>query len=944
MKTHLGIVATAILLAACSNGGKARNDSGTTPPPTGGTPAPAPTPSPPPSPAPTDPDPDPNPAPPAPTPAPPPAPVDTTPPDTSIGSAPTGTIYTRSATITFSSDESNVVFEGRLGNAAFAAVTSPVTLEGLADGDYTYEVRARDAAGNVDPTPASATWKVFANAPETVIDGQPPAVTNLSTATFTFSTDKGDTTFEVSVDGGAFTAANSPHQLAGLATGAHTFAVRAVDATGQVDATPATFDWVVDVTPPTATILFPTPFAYTDATVLTVRGSASDAHGIASVSVNGVAATSIDGFQNWRADVPLSAITTAITVSVTDAAGNTTGSADSATVVNRGPALVGYTGLAFDPNGDQLVAIDSLTNAVYGYDVTTGVGRVISAANAAGTPASVTYAPTVLQVDAPRNRAVYFDHALDAVVAVDLATGVRSVLSPAEAIASDTSPMYTNDLALDTANNRAFAYNLFCDCVVGIDLGTGTRSVVASATIGAGAFPSGLSGLVYDDDTTPGAPRLLTSLFVNAGIFDLIAIDVGTGNRSVLSSADQGVGVGPALQDPVSLLLDATRDRLIVTDSAVKGVFEVALDNGDRTLVMDDNVGSGPVLNPSFGAAYDPAGDRLFSQQLLDESILATHLATLTRAPLVTPNHGTGPEPVSPDALVIEQASGTPTSLVFASTMPYSLLRLDLATGARSVVADAGTGLGPAFDGLVDLVLDTRDSAGPNKALGLVAGPHYQLMSFDLVTGDRTVLADLNSAAPAVFDPRNLVLDAANDRVLFTSADPVGDEDAVYAIDLDSGIRSTISSAGRGTGPAVGLFQDLALDESVNPARVILTEEDSILSIDIASGDRTVIASGLTDYVPGLLHHDVAGSRLIGLTSGAKATLYGVSLPGGAHQEISGPSILGGGTVRGLGPTVFRPTSLVVDTASGVAYVTDSMGNSVLAIDLVSGDRVVIGN
>ena len=84
--------------------------------------------------------------------------IDTTPPDTTIVSGPESETQNPDATFDFSSNESGVTYECRLDGAAFTACSDPVTFEGVAEGNHTLEVRAKDSAGNVDPTPASATW------------------------------------------------------------------------------------------------------------------------------------------------------------------------------------------------------------------------------------------------------------------------------------------------------------------------------------------------------------------------------------------------------------------------------------------------------------------------------------------------------------------------------------------------------------------------------------------------------------------------------------------------------------------------------------------------------------------------------------------------------------------------------------------------------------------
>ena len=91
-----------------------------------------------------------------------PAPNDTTPPNTTIDSGPSGTVNTRDATFTFSSTEPNSAFECSFDGAAFSACASPKQYTGLANGSHTFQVRAIDAASNTDPTPASRTWKVRA--------------------------------------------------------------------------------------------------------------------------------------------------------------------------------------------------------------------------------------------------------------------------------------------------------------------------------------------------------------------------------------------------------------------------------------------------------------------------------------------------------------------------------------------------------------------------------------------------------------------------------------------------------------------------------------------------------------------------------------------------------------------------------------------------------------
>jgi Bacterial Ig-like domain/Calcineurin-like phosphoesterase len=91
--------------------------------------------------------------------------ADSTPPDTTIVSGPSGTVKSRDAKFTFSSTEpSNATFQTRLdgGNWEANGTATSKTYSNLANGTHTFDVKATDAAGNTDPIPASRSWKVRA--------------------------------------------------------------------------------------------------------------------------------------------------------------------------------------------------------------------------------------------------------------------------------------------------------------------------------------------------------------------------------------------------------------------------------------------------------------------------------------------------------------------------------------------------------------------------------------------------------------------------------------------------------------------------------------------------------------------------------------------------------------------------------------------------------------
>ena len=168
--------------------------------------------------------------------------IDTTAPNTTITGTPGTASNSTSATFTFSASQANSTFQCSLDGAGFSPCASPVTYSNLTQGSHNFQVQATDPAGNPDPTPASFSWTVDTVVPDTTIGSGPPSLSNSGSATFTFSSNQAGATFQCSLDGGSFTNCTSPRTYSGLLDGLHTFQVRARDAAGNIDQTPASYE------------------------------------------------------------------------------------------------------------------------------------------------------------------------------------------------------------------------------------------------------------------------------------------------------------------------------------------------------------------------------------------------------------------------------------------------------------------------------------------------------------------------------------------------------------------------------------------------------------------------------------------------------------------------------------------------------------------------------
>ena len=174
--------------------------------------------------------------------------VDTTRPETTVVSGPSGPTNDPTPGFTFSSPDA-ARFQCRLhilgdaGAAAFEDCSSPLTAQPLADGSYVFEVSAVDAAGNQDDSPEVRDFVVDTAAPRTIIVAGPGSTT-ARRAELVFSAGE-PASFSCRLDGGAWERCGSPTSYSGLALGPHRFEVRGSDEAGNEEPSPAAHSWQV---------------------------------------------------------------------------------------------------------------------------------------------------------------------------------------------------------------------------------------------------------------------------------------------------------------------------------------------------------------------------------------------------------------------------------------------------------------------------------------------------------------------------------------------------------------------------------------------------------------------------------------------------------------------------------------------------------------------------
>ncbi len=180
--------------------------------------------------------------------------VDLTAPEASIVSHPADPSPGTSASFRYVSNEAGSRFECELSplETSFSSCdTQPQVYSDLADGDYEFEVLAIDRAGNAQPTATAFPWTVDnslldTTPPETTILSKPPDPSGSPVAAFTYSSSEPGSKFQCKLDSGNFSSCpGSGISYTGLLEGVHTFQVRAIDHSNNVDPTPAGYSFTV---------------------------------------------------------------------------------------------------------------------------------------------------------------------------------------------------------------------------------------------------------------------------------------------------------------------------------------------------------------------------------------------------------------------------------------------------------------------------------------------------------------------------------------------------------------------------------------------------------------------------------------------------------------------------------------------------------------------------
>ncbi len=177
--------------------------------------------------------------------------INLTAPTVNLTSNPSSVTNQTSASFAFSG-QNIVSYQCQIDGGAYAACTSPKAYSGLGAGSHTFRVMGTDGNGQSSAA-VSYMWNVDNVAPNAPsISANVQSVTNATAASFSFSAvdaGSGIAGYQCSLYGASYANCTSPKAYSALASGNHTFKVKASDNAGNTSSE-SSFSWSIDLVGP----------------------------------------------------------------------------------------------------------------------------------------------------------------------------------------------------------------------------------------------------------------------------------------------------------------------------------------------------------------------------------------------------------------------------------------------------------------------------------------------------------------------------------------------------------------------------------------------------------------------------------------------------------------------------------------------------------------------
>ncbi len=638
--------------------------------------------------------------------------------------------------------------------------------------------------------------------PDTTLTSGPSGLTATSSAQFTFASTLANGSFQCSLDAGPWLSCTSPQRYGALSDGPHSFQVRAVNADGTVDPTPAQASWTVDTTAPSVTLTRPAGGSATNNAKPTFAGTAGTApgdssaitvkiysgSGISGSPVQTLTATASGGSWSVAATTRLGDATYTARAEQSDSAGNTGTSRPATFSIKATAPAVSLTGPANGSSTNQSKPTFSGAAETAAGDSSTVTVKIYSGSGISGSPvqtltttasggswsvqASSTLADGTYTAQASQSDSTGSTGSSSAsTFTIDTHVPAVTLTSPANgATVNQAKPTFSGAAGAASGDSSTITVKVYSGASVSgspVQTLTATASgaswsVQASSTLADGTYTAqasqsdsagstgSSSASTFTINTTPGA---CTESWTGAtssdwstatnwssgrvpGSSDWACIPAGTKNLPVtLSSTETTDG----LDNQGGLTITGS---LTLTDTKTASTSSAAL-TLSGTLSVDDSL-TAPSL--TFGGTFDgpgkltvPSGGSLVLQGGQVEAGSLVNNGSGSVPANASPWVGGGAKLVNGGSLSFAVGSYLTGACGQAATATTSAIPNGEFDNTGSVTTNgvSGTGSSPVQIGYPYNCLDTEDSGSLNVASGEldIGGANFNFNTGSTVTG-----------------------------------------------------------------------------------------------------------------------------------------------------------------------------------------------------------------
>lgn len=293
---------------------------------------------------------------------------------------------------------------------------------------------------------------------------------------------------------------------------------------------------------------------------------------------------------------------------------------------------------------------------------------------------------------------------------------------------------------------------------------------------------------------------------------------------------------------------------------------------------------------------------------------------------------GRGPLCPAMEALVSDEVSGPPVG-------NGEVIRFMTSLGQGTLTNNLAPAGAPELDSPEDMAFDLNGNVIAAD-MGITTGVS-QVVRIDGRSGVRSLVSGAGAGSgPALDGPYSVAVERTGN-ILVLDFDPLLAPQLVRI--TGTGARSTLSSSAVGTGPAMTATQRVRVVNGV----IYLLERGTVLSVNPVNGARTLVSGGGRGAGPVLsslygLAEDVAGTSVVVLDQNYAGAggLFRIELATGDRTVVSSNTAPSGS------PVFDMPFDVVHNGCDGAFYVLHSAGfagpvGNVLKVDGATGSRTL---